>query len=138
MSNAPIKSSVLNGNLNTGGSLSSQICDQSSNISIGVWNICLSTICLDCKDPNGLFCEVSCNLVKDKRFNPETKQIETYNPSIATVFLKGRKIVYVEKTWFTVNNQCNDLKLFFTNIETNKQIVIDCRIFVTLLFQRMK
>jgi hypothetical protein len=138
MSDAPIKTSVLNGNLNRGGTLSNEICQQSSNISLGLWNICLSTVCIDCKDSNGFFCSVSCNLVKDKRLNPETKQLETYNPTIATIFLKGRKIVYVEKTWFTINNQCSNVTLYFSNIQTKKLLVTDCEMNVTLLLQQMK
>jgi hypothetical protein len=137
MSDAPIKTSVLNGNLNSG-TLSSQICENSTNISNGLWNISFPTFCFDSKDQNGLFCSVSCNLVKDKRFNPQTKQLETYNPVLASLFLKGRKIVYIEKTWFTVNNQCSDIILYFTNMQTNRTLTIDCEMFVTILFQRVK
>jgi hypothetical protein len=138
MSDAPIKTTFVNGNLLRGQTLSTQICEQSVNIAIGLWNICVSSICLNTKDQNGVFCSISCNLVKDKKINVITKNLETYNPAISTVFLKGKKIVYLDKTWFTINNQCTDLKLFFTNIETNGQIAIDCDIFVTVLFQRIK
>ncbi len=139
MSDAPIKTSFLSGNLNQGGTFSSQICDQSTNISIGLWNICVSSVSLDCKDvPNGVFCSISCNLVKDKQLNSQSKVLEAYNPSIATLFLKGRKIVYLDKTWFTINNQCTDIKLFFFNIENNEKLTINCELFVTLLFQRIK
>jgi hypothetical protein len=137
MSDAPLKSKVLSGNIRRA-NLSSEICEQSTNISTGLWNICVASICLDTKDQNGLFCAVSCNLVKDKKLNANTKVLETYNPVIATVFLKGRKIVYLDKTWFTINNQCTEIKLFFSNIQTNEQIIIDCDLHVTVLFQRIK
>jgi hypothetical protein len=138
MSDAPIKTTYLKGNLNQGATFSSQICEQSTNISHGLWHICVSSICIDCKDPNGAFCSISCNLVKDKKLNSVSKIIEQCNPSIATVFVKGRKIVYVDKTWFIINNQCTDLKLFFSNIETNDRLLIDCELVVTLLLQRIK
>jgi hypothetical protein len=138
MSDAPIKTSILNGNLNRNSTLSNQICEYSSNISNGLWNICFPTFCFDAKDQTGIFASVTCNLVKDKRFNPETKQLETYNPVLASLFLKGRKIVYIEKTWFTINNQCSDVVLYFTNIQTNRKVTIDCEMFVTILFQRVK
>jgi hypothetical protein len=138
MSDASLKTSILKGNLNRDGSLTNQICNQSTNLTIGLWNICVSNVCLDCKDQTGFFSTVSCNLVSDKRFNSVTKQIETYNPPIATLMLKGRKIVYLEKTWFTINHQCSDVLLFFNNVQTNQKLITDCEITITLLFQRIK
>jgi hypothetical protein len=138
MSDASIKTSILTGNLNREANLTKQICYQSTNLTIGLWNICVSNICFDCKDQTGFFSTVTCNLVRDKRFNSETKQIETYNPPLATVFLKGRKIVYLEKTWFTINHQCSDVLLSFFNVQTNQMLITDCEITVTLLFQRIK
>jgi hypothetical protein len=132
MSDAPIKTYVLNGNLNRSSTLSIQICDQSSNIFVGLWNICIASVCIDCKDQNGVFSSVSCNLIKDKQFN------SFLNPPIATLFLKGRKIVYLDKTWFTINNQCPDVKLFFSNVQNNDTLNIDCELHVNILLQRVK
>jgi hypothetical protein len=132
MSDAPIKTYFMYGNLNTGGSLSKAICEQSTNITIGLWNICVDSICVDCKDQNGFFCAISCNLVKDKQLNT------IINPRIATVFLKGRKIIYLEKTWFTINNPSLEIKIFFTNIQTNEMISIDCDLNINILLQRVK
>jgi hypothetical protein len=137
MSDAPVKNYFVSGNLNRQSFLTSKICDQSTNISLGLWHICITSICLDCKEPNGIFCTISCNLVTDKRLNFDSK-IETYHSPIATVFLKGRKIVYLEKTWYTINNQCSEIKLFFTNIHTGEVISTDCEIYVNVLFQRVK
>jgi hypothetical protein len=140
MSDNSVKTSYLNGNLINAGTLSSLICEQSTNISIGLWNLCISSVCLNYKDQdqNGVFCSISCNLIKDKRYNTETKQTESYNPSIGTFFLKGRKIVYVEKTWFTINNQCSNIQLLFFNAFSNEKLKIDCDLHVTLLFKRIK
>jgi hypothetical protein len=132
MSDAPIKTYFMTGNLNTDEYLSTAICEQSTNISIGLWNICIDSVCVDIKDQNGFFCSISCNLVKDKKFNT------IINPRIATVFLKGRKIIYLDKTWFTINNLCSEIKLFFTNIETQKILSINCDLHVNLLLQRVK
>ncbi len=138
MSDAPIKTYVLTGNLNRRGTLSTELCQENTNISIGLWNMCISSICIDCKDQNGLFCTISCNLVKDKQLNPVTKVLQNSNSSIAAVFLKGRKIVYLDKTWFTINHQSSELKLFFSNFQNNELLFADCELFVTLLFQRVK
>jgi hypothetical protein len=138
MSDAPLKTTFLSGNLQRQSDFLNHICDQSTNLSLGLWNICISSIFINTKDQNGVFCSISCNLVKDKRINVKTKNLETYNPSISAVFLKGRKIVYLDKTWFTINNQCTDLKLFFTNIETQEHIEMDCELYITVLLQRIK
>jgi hypothetical protein len=137
MSDAPIKTYLLRGNLNRGRFFVTPICTESTNISIGLWNLCISSICLDTKDSNGVFCSILCNLVIDKQLNLESK-VETSNPPIATIFLKGRKIVYIDKTWFTINNQCSDIKLFFVNLQTQQPPLIDCELYVTVLLQRVK
>lgn len=137
MSDAPIKTYFVSGNLNSERVFSTLICDQSTNISIGLWKICISSICLDCKEVNGSFCSISCNLVTDKHLNSESK-VETYHPSIATLFLKGRKIVYLEKTLFIINNQCSEIKLFFTNVENRQPLSIDSYMCINVLFQRVK
>jgi hypothetical protein len=138
MSDAPIKSYILTGNLNRRGLLSTELCQENTNISIGLWNVCVSSLCFDCKDLNGLFSKISCNLVIEKQLNPVTKMLETSNSNIGAVFFKGRKIVYLDKTWFTINHQSSELKLFFSNFQNNEPLLIDCEVYVTLLFQRVK
>jgi hypothetical protein len=138
MSDASLKTYTLSGNLNQKGILSTDICEENTNISVGLWNVCISSICINCQDQNGQFCAISSNLVKHKQLNKVSKVLENVNPSISNVFLKGRKIVYLDKTWFTINNQCSEIKLFFSNMENTELLLIDCELYVTVLFQRVK
>ena len=139
MSDAPIKTCFLKGQLKTLNQefLSYNLCEKNVDISHGLWNICILNSCFDMKDTNGVFCGVSCNLVKELMYS-DTNEIKSFFPTIATFLLKGQKIVYLDKTWFTINNQSNQLRLYLTNIQNNKTISNDCTIYLTVLLQRIK
>jgi hypothetical protein len=138
-SEAPIKTCFLKGQLKNNDQeyLYFNLCEKNVDISHGVWHLCITNCCFDMKETNGVFCGVSCNLIKELKFS-DSNEIQSYFPSIACFFLKGQKIVYLEKTWFTINNQSNQLRLFFTNLDTNKKIQSDCFIYISLLLQRVK
>jgi len=68
----------------------------------------------------------------------ETNEIQSFFPYLSTFLLKGQKIVYLDKTWFTINNNSTQLRLFFTNLQTKQKVTNDCTIYVTVLLQRIK
>jgi hypothetical protein len=79
-------------------------------------------------------------LIKDLRL--KNYQHETYNPVISTTLIKGKKdekkLQQMEQTWFLVNSSDSEIKLFFTNAESNIKIKHNCVLFVTVLLRQVK
>ena len=92
-SEAPIKTCFLKGQLKNNDQeyLYFNLCEKNVDISHGVWHLCITNCCFDMKETNGVFCGVSCNLIKELKFS-DSNEIQSYFPSIACFFLKGQKV----------------------------------------------
>ena len=137
MSDIPIKSFVLQGNL-TLPYLSYQFANNETQN--GLWQITIKDISYSSIAEVNYIVRLSTNLVKDLRFRNNKR--ETYHPCIATFLLKAKpsekKKFQFERNWFQINCSDSELRLHFINAETEKAISSDCLIFVTVLLQQIK
>ena len=148
MSDAPIKTYVLRGNLTkltNGNCLVYNFANHECRL--GLWKICVLNvgyeILVDRKvtpTVNELV-QISSNFVRDHRFNNSI--VENYSPSLADIPLKGnkqeKKIIVIDKTWFYVNCPGDQLKLFFSNsLNGNAIPSMNINLFVTILLQQVQ
>ena len=138
MSDVPIKSFVLEGSLNLETFLDYQFANNETRN--GLWHMCVRDIAYTAVEELNLIVRLSTNLVKD--FRLKNNRRETYNPAIATFLLKAKptkkKIFQLEPIWFEINCANSELKLYFTNAETNIVCSNNCKVFVTILMQQIK
>jgi hypothetical protein len=138
MSDAPIKSFFLSGNLNSIEHLSYQFA--SSETRNGLWQMCIKSVAFRSNEDLNNIVALSTNLVQDLRI--QGYQRETYYPVINTFLLKGKpnetKIVQFEKLWFQINYSNSNLKIFLTDVERNEKVSCQCNIYATILLQQIK
>jgi hypothetical protein len=140
----PIKSVVLKGNLNTSNSTLSYnlINVHSAACKKNIWEICVKEVGYHNKSNATIsqFAQIQCNLVHDLRL--KDLQTQNYLPSIASVLIKAtnqeRKIVYFEKTWFEINTPNDEIRLTFKDVISEREILLNCDVFVTLLIRQKK
>ncbi len=140
MSDLPIKSIVLKGNLrDTDCTLNYVLSTDDKN---GLFQVCVKDILYQNKS-NGnisIFAQMKCNLVKDLRQFQHSTQ--SYLPSIANILFKAspteKKIVNYEKTWFYVNAPNDVIKISFVDPATELSLNINCEVFVTVLLRQRK
>jgi hypothetical protein len=147
MSDAPIKSYVLRGNLSkltNGNCLVYNFAN--SECRLGLWKICVLNvgyeILVDKRESivNELV-QISSNFVRDNKFNNFI--VENYSPSLADFQLKGnkpdKKLFEFDKTWFYVNCAGDQLKVFFSNsLNGNSLPSLNVNLFITILLQQVK
>jgi hypothetical protein len=132
-----VKSVILSGNLNVKNSLKYKLCPNSTEFSQGLWNISIPSISFSCHERNVKeLCQVSCNFVKAQRWS-QNNEIESYEEPLGMFLLEtGSKTIYLDKIWFKLNSDSNELYLHVTN--TNEiALNIDCFISVLVLFQKI-
>jgi hypothetical protein len=138
MSDLPIKSIVLKGNLRDT-SLNYVLSTDDKN---ELFQVCVKEVLYQNKSTGNisLFAQMKCNLVKDLRQFQHSTQI--YLPTIASTLFKAstteKKIVYYEKTWFYVNAPNDVIKISFTDPATEAALNINCEVFVTVLLRQRK
>jgi hypothetical protein len=140
MSDLPIKSVVLKGNLRD------NLCTLDYSLSTedksGLYQVCVRNILYENKSIKNInhFALINCNLVKDVRQYQYSTQV--YLPSIANVLFKAtpteKKIVNYENTWFFVNAPNDVIKISFIDPATEAPLNLNCEVFVTVLLRQQK
>jgi hypothetical protein len=111
------------------------------NLKTGLWQMCVNEIGYQnmSTTPISEFSQLQCNLIKDTRILNFSKQV--YLPSIASLLIKSvpeeKKIVYLQKNWFIINNIDDILRINFVEPKSEMQIRLKCKIFVTFLLRRI-
>jgi hypothetical protein len=148
MSDAPIKSYVLRGNLNDLKNGNCLVYDfVNSECRLGLWKICVLNVGYEILEETRVagavnqLVQISTNFVRDHRFNNST--IENYSPSLVDFLLKGtkseKKLFTFDKTWFYVNCAGDQIKLYFLNsLNGNSLPLMNINIFITILLQKIK
>ena len=138
MSDVPIKSVVLNGNLKDNNYLSYNLAN--SETRHGLWQVAVKDITIAIYSEINVIGQISTNLIRDLRIRHN--KTETFNPIISTVLLKGKngdkKLQQFELVWFQITSSDTEIKIYITNAETNTIINADCAFFITLLLQQIK
>jgi hypothetical protein len=148
MSDAPIKTYVLRGNLNN--LTSNQYLTYNfinSECRLGLWKICVLNVGFEClvdKKTNPAineFVQISSNFVTDHRLDHSI--VENYSPALADFLMKAnkleKKLIVFDKTWFYVNCPGEQLKLSFSNSLNGDNLAsLNINIFVTILLQQVK
>jgi hypothetical protein len=147
MSDAPIRTYVLRGNLSALKDNSLDYSFANNECRLGLWKICVLNVGYEIlvekrviANVNELV-QISSNFVRDHKYNNSV--IENYSPSLADFSLKGskfdKKIIAFDKTWFYVNCAGEKLRLFFSNSLDGESLAsMNINIFVTILLQQMK
>jgi hypothetical protein len=140
MSDLPIKSVVLKGNLRDSSSTLNYVL--STDDKNRLFEVCVNDVSYQNKSNANIssFSQIKCNLVKDLRQYEQSTQI--YLPTIANILLKAtpteKKINFYDKTWFFVNAPNDVIKVSFVNPTTEAALNINCEVFVTVLLRLRK
>jgi hypothetical protein len=145
MSDAPITSFVLKGNLKNNESLQYDFVNNECRL--GLWKLCILNVGYECLFEKRVlasvneFVQINTNLVRGHQSKDGV--LENYNVPMAHFLLKGskgeKKMINFDKTWFYINSPGDQLNLYFLNPLTNeKTININIDIFVTVLIQQIK
>ena len=140
MSDIPITSYSLSQLLQTSSVLQLQFVQ--SETKSGLWQTCIKDVTIIFNEEINLIASIETNLVKGMKYKSESGGIESYNPAICSFALKGKtnekKLIQLEKCWFQVNSPSSEIKLFIREKETENLIRQNCKLFVTVLMQRIK
>jgi hypothetical protein len=148
MSDAPVKTYVLRGNLN-------KLTNEkyltynfvNSECRLGLWKICVLNVGFEClvdKKTNPTineFVQISSNFVTDHKV--ENSIVVNYSPALADFLMKAnkaeKKLIVFDKTWFYVNCPGEQLRLSFSN-SLNGSVLdsFNVNIFITVLLQQIK
>jgi len=137
----PIKISQCSGNLKNK-DIVYKLCP-SSEFAIGTWRIAISTLCCEANEDIYDFCTVTSSSSCAKRYSSEGI-LEIYEQPMCTVFLNlktngSKKSInrFSYPIWLTMNRDADVIGFRFINAQ-EKDILIDCKVLLTVLFQRVQ
>jgi hypothetical protein len=144
MSDAPIKTFVLRGNLQRLTKDEYLFYRFANNeCRSGLWKMCILNVGhrIEVPSPISQFVQISSNFVKDHRLTDGV--LESYSIALCDFLIKGRKndasIETFDKTWFYVNCAGDELRLYFSNSLTGVRLgPMNINIFVTILIQQVR
>jgi hypothetical protein len=147
MSDAPIKTFILRGNLQKLTKDEFLYYRFANNeCRMGLWKICVLNVGYHITSAVPVsqiseFVQISSNFVKDHRFVNSGN--ESYSVALCDFLMKGpkneRKLIQFDKTWYYVNCGGDELRLYFRNSMNGEQLPsTDINIFVTILLQQVR
>jgi hypothetical protein len=148
MSNAPIKTLFLKGNLKDGIKIKLY---PFSEFQQGRWNFSISQLIFNLKNEvniNGKvqsvkeICGLLCNFIKGTQYSVKN-EIETIYQNLYMFILQGlkseKKLINFEKKWSLINNLSEELKIYVTNLADSAIFEeIESDFYVLVLLQRIE
>jgi len=142
MSNAPIKTLLLKGNLKNN-FISAKLYPV-TEFTQGRWNFCVSQMIYYLKEDlvKDKICGISTNLIKGQVFNT-SNEIETVFQTLNIFLIQGKKnqkkLINFDKTWSLINNFSEDLNIYVSSIGNDDDISqINCEVFILINLQRIQ
>lgn len=134
---------IITGNLLKTNTLSLKL--PFEDISTNLWQISISQIAQSYNKSGKQLCGISCNFVKDIKYNSNNQIISCF-PILWQIILSGnvadKKVYNFEKSWFYITSTQQELILQFhpyvNGKITDNVVNLDCDVFVTLYIQRVK
>lgn len=132
---------LVKGNLKTNkGILSIVLANE--EIRSNLWQISFHECSFAVKEPINNILGFSTNFVKDVTFDETIKEKKNYFPILKQTALKAnatdKKVIRFEEAWFYINNSNEYFTVDVIDLETQKNINLDCEVFLTIIFQRVK
>jgi hypothetical protein len=130
---SPVRTFCFKGNLSQG-ELKLMHIHPSTNFTEGIWQFNLRQIIYEKNEPHTYSVAVTTKFLKGYEFCNTSQKFKTTSIPFNMFVMNenGPKLVSFDVTWFYINNPENSIEFNFIDLNTNKQLSIDCNVSVLI------